>query len=164
MECNNKLKLGFIWDVESKHSDEIVVESVKNLVPVEGMNHILEAILKSGATQPNWYIALFEGNYTPTATITAATFTVAATECVAYAETARVAWVPGAVANGTVDNSAAPAMFTFAADKTIYGAALISESTKGGGIGVILSIVRFSSPRINPESLSVKAGLALINT
>lgn len=162
-KLNNELQLGFVWDIESIHDGQLIDERVTNLVPIEGMNHILDVVFKSGTQRPNWYIALFEGDYTPTPAITAANFPSTATECVAYAETARVAWTPGTVSAGALDNIAAPAQFTFPADKTIYGAALVSDSTKGGGIGTIISIVRFSSPRINPETLSVRAGIALLN-
>lgn len=162
-KVNNEVQLGFVWDISSVRGSEVVEERVHNLVPTEGMNHILDVVLKSGAQKPNWYIALFEGDYTPTPTVTAANFTATATECVAYTELNRVPWVAGAISAGALDNVASPALFSFTSNKTIYGAALISDNTKGGGIGTILSIVRFSSPRINPESLSVKAGIALVN-
>lgn len=159
-----KIKFGFVFEVEALIDGQWQKTEDHNLVPTEGMNYILNTILKGGTPIPTYYVALYEGNFTPTQSTTAATFVAAATECVAYTEAARPTWVGGSVVSGAVDNNATPAEFTFAVDKTIYGAALLSSSVKGNGSGTLLSIVRFTSPRVNPEVLRVKAGIALLNS
>lgn len=116
---------------------------VKNLVPTQGLTHILDVVCKGGAQVPTWYVAPYEGNFTPSATDTAASLPAAAVECTAYAEAARPTWVEGAVAGGSVTNVDSKAEFTMNASKTIYGCWLASVPGKGSTSGVVLSVVRF---------------------
>lgn len=123
----------------------ISVEDVSNLIPTEGLNYLLGAGL-TGVTQLSaWYIALFEGNYTPIAGVTAATFPADATESTAYAETTRVVWTPGAISAGSVDNSASKAVFTINATKAIYGIAQTSVPTKSATTGKLVSVAKFAA-------------------
>lgn len=86
------VRVGFTYLVEHVRGGVVIDrEVVHNLVPTEGLNYILEAALRGGAALSTWYIALFEGNYTPVAGVTAATFPAAATECTAYDQATRVA-------------------------------------------------------------------------
>ena len=118
-----------------------------NLVVDEGLNSMLNVTF-NGATQiGTWYLGLFEGNYTPVAGVTAATITSASTECIAYAETTRVAYVEAASSAKSTTNSASRATFTFNATKTIYGAFLVSNSTKSGTTGTLFSAARFSAAK-----------------
>ncbi len=129
-------------------------EESDNLLPTEGLNHLLSVALNQGAAQPTWYIALFTNNYVPTAGITAATFQTTAGELVSstegYTQPNRVEWVEAAPVNGSIANSASPAQFTFATASTVtvYGAALLSASTKGATTGKLMSITRFAQPRV----------------
>lgn len=148
--------------------DGVVIDSFteKNLVPTEGLNHFLNVEFK-GATQiGTWYLGVYEGNYTPVSTITAATISAAATETTAYNETTRVAFVPGTVASGAVDNSASRAEFTLNATKTIYGGFLSSASAKGATTGVLVSAVKFSSPKslVSGDVLRVTASFTLTSS
>ena len=68
------------------------------MVPIEGLNHMLSVTVKNGTPVPQWYIGLFEGDYSPDATVTAATLPALATECTAYSETTRVPLTTGAAA------------------------------------------------------------------
>lgn len=120
------------------------VEEIENLIPTEGLNYILGAALTGVAQSTAWYLALFEGNYTPVAGVTAATFPAAATECIAYDEAARVTWTPGAIAAGSVSNSASVAVFTMNATKTVYGIAQSSVATKSAVTGILTSVARFA--------------------
>lgn len=123
------------------------VEDVSNLIPTEGLNYMLGATL-TGVTQiSSWYIALFEGDYTPVAGVTAATFPAAATESTAYTEATRVAWTPGSISAGSVSNTASKAVFTINATKTIYGIAQTSVSTKSATTGVLMSVARFATSK-----------------
>jgi hypothetical protein len=166
MKLNSLLQTGFKWRVEHIRGSRLLgVEITPNLVPTEGLNDLLSVWLKNGSQHANWYIALFEGNYTPVNTITAATFATGATECSAYAETTRPAWTGGTVAAGAVNNSAAKAEFTMNANKTVYGGALISSSTKGGTSGVLGSIVRFSTSKgvENGDILRLTGGITAVS-
>ena len=151
---NEQMKAGFEYLVEVIDKNGVVqdAEVIKNLMPVEGITHVLNTILKGGAAVATWYVGLYEGNYTPTTPDIAATFPALATESTAYDAATRVAFVPGAIAAGNVDNSASKAEFTMTADKTIYGGFISSASAKGSTSGVLLSAVRFGSPK------SIEAG------
>lgn len=139
-------EMGLSIEGLERRGDSVVLstEDVSNLIPTEGLNYMLGATL-TGVTQlSSWYIALFEGNYTPVAGVTAATFPAAATESTAYAEATRVAWVPGAIAAGSVSNTASKAVFTMNATKTIYGIAQSSAATKSTTTGTLISVAAFS--------------------
>lgn len=155
-------KAGFKYNVEHLRRIELVgydgptkmvdgieyvilsTEEVSNLIPTEGLNYMLGTALTGVTQSTTWYIALFEGNYTPVAGVTAATFPADATECTAYTEAARVTWTPGAISAGSVSNTASKAVFTINATKTVYGIAQTSVSTKSATTGTLMSVARFS--------------------
>lgn len=144
-------KAGVQYWTEMIDADGNVIErfgaEVLNLVPTEGLNHMLNVVLKGAAQVPTWYIGLYEGDYTPVPSITAATLPAAATECVGYDSATRVEFVEGSVSAGSVDNATALAEFTFNADVTVRGAFISSSAVKGSTTGVLLSVVRFPSPK-----------------
>lgn len=118
-----------------------------NLVVDQGLNALLD-IMFHGSTQVNpWYLGLFEGNYTPVASVTAATIASAATECTAYDESTRQEFNEAAASGKSTTNSANKATFTFNATKTIYGAFLISDSTKSGTSGTLFSAAKFAAAK-----------------
>ena len=118
-----------------------------NLVVNEGLNHLLDVYFNGTSPVTTWYLAPFEGNYTPVAGDTAATFPASATECTAYSQATRVAYVSAAAASQNVTNTASPATFTFNATKTIYGASLVSVSTKSATTGKLFAAARFSASK-----------------
>jgi len=160
----DQLRGGFRYLVEVLKGGEVVEsEWISNLVPTEGLNHFLTTEFKGTSQVGTWYIGIYEGNYTPSAGVTAATLPAAATESTAYAETTRVAFVPGTVAAGALDNSASRAEFTMNATKTIYGGFMSSSSAKGATTGVLVSAVKFSSPKVldSGSVLRITAGFTL---
>lgn len=119
-----------------------------NKVPVEGLNYLLDVGLHNGSQIATWYIALFEGNYTPTNDVTAATFAQAATECTAYQGNTRLEFRESAPVGGSMSNASDLAEFTGTTDgKVVYGAALISSQGKGATTGKLVSIARFPEPK-----------------
>lgn len=164
---NSQAALGFTYRLKLTHVDGTVEYSEdSNLIPTEGLNHMMSVTFKSAGQVATWYLALFEGNYTPVAGLTAATFPAAATECTAYVLTTRPEFVEGSVTNGAVDNSASVAVFEFTAPKVIYGGAMLSSSVKGATSGVIMSAARFTSPKTveTGAKLEVLAGNSLVST
>lgn len=163
----NKLKPGFRYLVEIVGKDGVVRDSeiVDNLMPTEGLNHMMGVTLKGVVQVASWFVGAFEGNYTPVPGDTAATFPASAVESTAYTETTRRALTLGTIAGGAVDNSAARAEFTLNAAKTLYGGFISSASAKGATSGVLLSAVRFSSPKVlaSGEVLRVTAGFTLVS-
>lgn len=164
MNLNTVIRPGFIYTVEHWRDGRLFGgETVRNLMPTEGVNHVLNVLLKSGAQVGSWYIGINEGNYTPVLTDTAATYPTSATECTTYVEGARVGFVPGTVSGGSVNNSLSRAEFTSNANKTIYGGFITSASAKGATSGVLLSAVKFASPKTfnSGDILRVTAGFTL---
>lgn len=165
---NSDMQLGFTYLVEVIR-DGVVVDSeiVHNIVPLEGITHILNVVLKGGVQNTLWYVGVYSGNYTPSSTDTIALFPGAAGEVTTtYNETARPAWTGGTPTNGSVDNSASPAQFTSNAVQTIYGGFITSTSPKGSTSGVLLSAVKFASPKQldGTSVLKVTAGIAAVSS
>jgi len=135
-----------------------------NLVPTEGLNHILMVALSNTAKLNNFYLALYSGSYTPTNTLTAAAFPSTATEIVSgtegYSNATRPAWTPAAAAAGQIDSYAAKATFNIAtaSQVTIRGAALLSSAVKGATTGVLISAARFGNDRIEYDGNSYGLG------
>jgi len=119
----------------------------KNLVVNEGLDALLNIMFHNDTQIATWNLGLFEGNYTPVAGVTAATIATDATESTAYDESSRPAFNEAAASGQQIDNTNNRATFTFNASKTIYGAFLISDSTKGGTSGTLFSAARFSSSK-----------------
>lgn len=160
----DRTRVGFKYLVEVINAGRVVDSfEVNNLMPTEGVNHLLGVAFKNGTQAASWYLGLFEGNYTPTVGDTAATFSATATETTAYAAATRMAWTPGAVASGVLDNSASRAEFVFTASKVVYGGFMTSAAAKGATNGALISVVRFPSPRtLDVDSiLRVTAGITL---
>lgn len=83
-------------------------EEFDNLVVTAGRNKYLDATLKTGLAAPLWFVGLVAG---PTETDYLAADTMAShagwlENSTNYSEATRPAWTPGAVAGGSVDNSA----------------------------------------------------------
>lgn len=132
----------------------------KNLVPLQGIHHMLDVALNGESAMPAWYLAIYSGAYTPVETLTAATFPAAASEITSatngYSEATRQLWTPAGPAaggiitsvDGSTDNKATFTITATGASITIRGAALLSEQAKGSGGGVLMSVSRFSNDRI----------------
>jgi hypothetical protein len=129
---------------EGKIIDEFEVD---NLVVNEGLNHILGVEFNALTPVTSWYLGVYEGNHTPVATDTAAGIAAAATESTAYASSTRPQWVQASPSGQAISNSASRASFVFNATKTIYGAFLISSSTKSGTAGVLFSCALFNAAK-----------------
>lgn len=145
---DTSLKVGGYFTGQLIREGEVIDEwEDHNLVVNEGLNKLLDVMFAGDTQIGTWYIGLFEGNYTPVATVTAATITSASTECTAYDESARVAFNEAAASSQSITNSANKATFTFNASKTIYGAFLVSASAKSATSGVLFSAARFGSSK-----------------
>ena len=124
-----------------------------NIVVTEGLTHMLDVVLGDLTALPDWYFGLFAANVTPVSTWTAANFTANATEIVSntegYSETVRQTFVEAAAAAGSINNTASKAAFTIATATsiTVWGAGLLSSSTKGGTTGTLMSAAKFSDAR-----------------
>lgn len=133
--------------------DDGATEVVKNLIPTSGLDYLLSVGLGGAQQATQFHLALYSGNYTPTATLTAANFAATATEIVSsvegYTEASRRPWTPGAVSAGQMDNLVNRASFTIATASSlvIRGAALLSDNGKGSTFGTLISAGRFAQDR-----------------
>lgn len=124
-----------------------------NLLVDEGLDYLLTVGLFNGTKIGTWYLALYGGNYTPVAALTAASFPATASEITSttegYTETVRQTWVPTAPNPNIIDNVASKAAFTIATASSlvVYGAALLSESTRGATTGTLMSATKFAAAR-----------------
>lgn len=161
---NQSLPFHFSYLIEVV-KDGVVVDSeiVDNIVPTEGLNHVLSAVFKGEPQITSWYLGVFKGNYTPVPGDTAATFPGAANESADYSGLNRLAFTPGAVAGGAVSNSAAVAEFAFTAPATIYGGFMTSAQARGATSGTLMSVVKFASAKAMDAGalLRVTAGITL---
>jgi predicted hotdog family 3-hydroxylacyl-ACP dehydratase len=93
---------------------------------------------------------------------------IAREDLVLYSELTRQAFVESVPANKSTNNTASPAVITSSADtQTIYGACLVSNSTKNNiASGVLLSAAKYSVARSLPttgDALGIKYSLSLGN-
>ena len=119
----------------------------KNLVVNQGLNDLLNCYFNAGGQTPNWYLGIFQGNYTPVASDTASVIAANSTECSSYTSATRPQWQQAAPSAQSITNSANRATFTFNNSQTIYGAFLISNSTIGGTSGTLFSAAQFSASK-----------------
>ena len=126
-----KIKIGSVWTIEHWRAGvRLAVRVQENLVPDEFINHVLDVSLSGGTPISSWYLALFSDNHTPAAADTYAT--PGFTEATGYDETTRPQWQEAGVDAKQITNSANKATFTMdGTNDTIYGAALVSDNTKG---------------------------------
>lgn len=140
---------GFKWNLEVVNCDGTIAasETVHNLIPLAALNHLIRAPFGDTPPVSDFYLGLFRGNYIPSDLATAADIPTAIDEFVDYEESTRPLWDKQLQADNSYDNLDRKAEFTITQDRTIYGALLCSSPVKGGNEGLLLSVVRFSSPR-----------------
>ena len=162
------LGTGFEYLVEVVKDGEVVDSGIEhNVMPQQSVDHIASLIRGGGASPiSNWYIGVFESNYTPDNTTVAGDLQTQAGESVAYDESSRPSWTNSYDGDALIANASSRAEFTMNATKNIYGAFIVSSQTKGGTGGILLSIARFSSPReVDSGSvLRITAGITLTPT
>lgn len=124
-----------------------------NLVVTEGLAHILNTALGAKAKTANYYLALFSGATAPAANWTAANFTSVASEIVSmtegYTNATRPVWTPTEATGNSIDNMTSAASVTIATASTlnVTGAAMLSNPTKGGTTGTLVSATKYATAR-----------------
>lgn len=142
------LKVGGHFIGQIRRNGQIIDEfSCPNLVVNEGLNHLLNVGFNAASQVTTWYLGIFEGNYTPVGSVTAATIASASTECTAYASATRPEFVEATSTAQSITNSANRASFVMNATKTVYGAFLVSSNVKSGTAGVLFSATRFTTAK-----------------
>ena len=113
----------------------------ENLIPTEGLAHILNVALGTTPKPASYHLALFSAAAQPQASWTAASFASTASEIVSstegYSSATRPTWTPANTSTNSIDNMAAVAKVTMktASTLTVQGAAMLTSSAKGGTTG-----------------------------
>lgn len=129
-------------------------ERIPNLIVTEGLAHILNVAMGTTAKPANYYLALFSGATAPVANWTASNFATVASEIVSLTEghtsATRPVWTPTNTATGSIDNMTTVASVTIATatQLNVTGTALLTNSTRGGTTGVLISASKFSAARV----------------
>lgn len=129
-------------------------ERSPNLLPLEGLAHLLNVALGTTPKPAGYYLALFSGSAAPAANWTAANFASVASEIVSmtegYTSPTRPVWTPKNTANGSIDNMDAVASVTIATTSqlNVTGAAMLTNSTRGGTTGALISASKYASTRV----------------
>ena len=124
-----------------------------NLIVNEGLAHLLNVSMGAAAKPAGYFLALFSGTTAPAPGWTAASFAATANEIVSmtegYTAATRPAWTPAPAVVGSIDNMTAVASLTIAtaATLTVTGAALLTNSTRGGTTGTLVSASKYASAR-----------------
>ncbi len=125
-----------------------------NLLPTEGLAHLLNVALGTTPKPAGYYLALFSGSAAPAANWTAASFAAAASEIVSqtegHASPNRPTWTPVNTNTGSIDNmtTVASIVIKTAGQLNVTGAALLTNSARGGTTGALVSASLYAAPRV----------------
>ena len=142
-------------------------QRTKNLIPTEGLAHILNVAMGSTAKPAGYFLALFSGAAAPAANWTAASFAAAASEIVSltegYTSATRPAWTPTNTSTGSIDNMASVASVTIATSSqlNVTGAAMLTNRTRGGTTGVLVSATKYAAARVFQSGDTYEVGYRL---
>lgn len=136
----------------------------ENLIPTEGLAHILNVALGTTPKPASYHLALFSAAAQPAANWTAASFASTASEIVSmtegYSSATRPTWTPTNTSTNSIDNMAAVAKVTMktASSLTVQGAAMLTTSAKGGTTGALISASKYASPRVFQDGDTYEIG------
>lgn len=139
----------------------------KNLIVDEGLAHILNVALGSSPKPSSYYLALFSGSATPASNWTAANFATVASEIVSmtegYTSPTRPAWTPTDTSGNSIDNMDAVASLTIATTSqlNVTGAALLTNSSRGGTTGALISATKYAATRVFQDGDTYEVGYRL---
>lgn len=136
----------------------------ENLIPTEGLAHILNVALGTTPKPASYHLALFSAAAQPAANWTAASFASTASEIVSmtegYSAATRPTWTPANTATNSIDNMAAVAKVTMktASSLTVQGAAMLTSSARGGTTGALISASKYASARVFQDGDTYEIG------
>lgn len=141
--------IGFEWCLEVVNADGTVAsrDIQQNLIPTDGLDFLLRSPFGDVSTVSRFYLGLYRGNYIPSPGAKSSDIPGNMLEFVDYAESTRPEWRRAHTGPGSLDNIGDKAEYTVTQDRTLYGAFLVSDNIKGEGNGLLLSCVRWPSPK-----------------
>lgn len=159
---------GFVWTMDLIDIDGRVIDSVQqhNLIPAAGMAHLVRSPFGDVSPISTFYLGVFRGDYIPTESTSAADIPGNMIEIVDYSESQRPLWDRQFDGGSSMDNVDQKARITFTQDAMVRGMFLVSEPTKGGNSGLLLSCVRFATPKqvSAGQGVDLSGGLTYIST
>ena len=163
MNDKERLPVGFVYEHELVDGlgRRIDVQSDLNKIPSAGINLLIRAPFGDATPITTFYVGLFRNNALPTDATKASDIPSVLGEFTNYEEAERPLWDKVYDGNGTYSNAANRAEFTFLSDQMIYGAFMVSSAEKGGSGGLVLSAVRFTTPRMIYAGLTLKMTTSL---
>lgn len=130
-------------------------ERTPNLIVTQGLAHLLSVALAGTPKPAGYFLALFSGATAPAANWTASNFASVASEIVSltegYTAPTRPEWTPPASTDtNSIDNMDAVASVTIAtaSQLNVTGAAMLTNSTRGGTTGVLVSATKYAATRV----------------
>lgn len=163
------VRVGVKWEFEciDKHGNVKWQDGFWNLVVDEGLNELLDRLVKNVPANVLWYVGLKDTG-TVDNSDTMASHSAWAELSAIYSEGTRPAFTAGSISNpqasrATVDNSAAKASFSITSTDDVYGAFLTDNSTKGGATGTLYGAGDFAAARSveNGDTLNVQITLQI---
>ena len=136
----------------------------ENLIPTEGLAHILNVALGTTPKPASYHLALFSAAAQPASNFFSASFASAASEIVSmtegYSSATRPTWTPANTATNSIDNMAAVAKVTMktASSLTVQGAAMLTNSSKGSTAGALISASKYAAPRVFQDGDTYEIG------
>jgi len=154
-----KFKTKYSFECYDKHGNLKWTDSFENLVVTEGLNLLITNSFKTIPGSVTWFVGL-KGSGTVVAGDTMSSH-AGWSEVTTYDEANRPGFTAGTVASGSVNNSAAKAVFTISGTVTVNGAFLTSNNTKGGTTGSLYGAGDFGSPRslVDNDVLNVQVDI-----
>lgn len=161
VEENVEVTSNYLFECYDRHGNLKWVEETQNLVVTVGLNELLDKTFKASAYTASWFVGL-KGAGAVIASDTMASQTNWS-ELTPYSNATRPALTLGAVASGSVDNSASKASFNINATATIVGAFTVNNNTKGGTAGVLYGAADFGASRavLDGDTLNVTVTLTV---
>ena len=146
---NEKARLGLVYEFEFIDADGRLVwsERKENLMPQDGVDYAALALFGDVPPISTFYMGLFRANVLPTSALKASDIPGTLQEFTGYSEATRPIWERTYDGIGAISNVAERCEFSITADDTLHGGFLVSESSKGGGTGLLFSVCRFNEPK-----------------
>ena len=140
------IKLGGVFEIACFGPDgnEKWRDTAKNLVVNEGLDYILNTVLKGGTQSDPWYVGLVDGTPTVDAADSLTGTHGGWTEVTAYSEGTRQEFVDGALSSQSCDNSGSNASFSISSDSTTIGGAFLADDSTTGANGTLLCVAAFT--------------------
>lgn len=174
-EASNGVRVGGVFTVVCQDKDGNVKweESFHNTVTQTGLKDMNDKYFTGSTYSATWYLGLVNNSPSPTITSsnTAGGITTNGSgsnswaEFTGYSQSTRPAATFGAstTADPSVIATSAASAFSITSTATVYGAFLISNSTKGGTTGVLFSAGAFTGGNrsvVNGDTLNVSYQLS----